>query len=67
VLETVIGFDVIYSVRIILGFTLIPWMYSGTTYMSAFWNLEISIITCTLLDLTPLVFVMLLHRTNFKR
>jgi hypothetical protein len=29
VLRTVIGFDVIYSLRIALGFTVIPWMYSG--------------------------------------
>ena len=40
VLRTVVWFDVIYSLRIILGFTLIPWMYSGEAFRgSAFWNL----------------------------
>ncbi len=68
VLRTVVWFDVIYMFRIILGFTLIPWMYSGTAFKgSAFWNLQFSIMSCSLLDLTPLVIVMMLHRTNFKR
>ena len=67
-LRTVIGFDVIYLLRIALGFTMIPWMYSGSAFGgSPFINLEFSIATCTVLDLTPLVFVMILHRRNFKR
>ena len=67
-MRTVIGFDVIYLLRIALGFTMIPWMYSGSAFGgSPFVNLEFSIATCTILDLTPLVFVMILHRRNFKR
>jgi hypothetical protein len=68
ILRTVIGFDVIYSLRIVLGFTMIPWMYSGQAFKgSEFINLEFSISSCTLLDLTPIVLVMLLHRKNFQR
>ena len=68
ILRTVIGFDVIYSLRIVLGFTMIPWMYSGEAFKgSEFINLEFSISSCTLLDLTPIVLVMLLHRKNFQR
>lgn len=65
VLLTVITFDIIYSIRIILGYWLIPQLYSG--YWGQFWAIEGSLISCSLLDLTPLVIVMLLHRSNFKR
>ena len=65
---TMIMFDVMYLLRILLGFTLIPWMYSGQAFGgSKFKSLETSIVTCSLLDLTPIVFVMLLHRSNFER
>ena len=65
---TMILFDIMYLLRILLGFTLIPWMYSGQAFGgSKFKSLETSIVTCSLLDLTPIVFVMLLHRSNFKR
>ncbi len=65
---TVILFDVMYFIRIVLGYTLIPWMYAGTAFNgNKFKSLEISLATCSILDLTPMVFVMLLHRSNFKR
>jgi hypothetical protein len=65
---TVILFDVMFLIRIALGFTVIPWMYGGTVFNgNQFKNLEISLTTCTIIDLTPMVFVMLLHRSNFKR
>ena len=65
---TVILFDFMYLLRIVLGYTLIPWMYAGSAFDgSRFKSLETSLITCSVLDLTPIVFVMILHRSNFKR
>jgi len=61
----IISFDIIYAIRIALGYTLIPPLYSGV--YGPFWTIEGSLITTTLLDLTPPVIVMLMHRRNFRR
>ena len=61
----VISFDIIYAIRIAAGYTLIPWFYSGGA--GRFWAIEGNLITNTLLDLTPPVIVMIMHRRNFKR
>lgn len=45
VLNTVVWFDIIYALRIALGFTMIPWIYSGQLFNGdAFKNLEFSIV-----------------------
>lgn len=66
VLVTVAVFDFFAAFRILLGVTVIPKIYSGGIY-SPFVDLEVSLIICSIMDLTPLIFVMLLHHSNFKR
>jgi hypothetical protein len=45
VFRTVLWFDIIYAIRIIFGFTLIPWIYTGLMFNGdKLKNLELSIV-----------------------
>lgn len=66
VLLTVFAFDFFSLIRIGLAITVLPYVYSNTLF-SLFTDLMLSILSLTICDLAPLVFVMLLHRANFKR
>ena len=68
VIFTVIVYDFCALIRIVLGLLLYPKIYTpDPTAESQFIKIVTSLACCTTLDLTPIIFVMILHISNFKR